>query len=248
MRRERFEDDARVYVATDELDRSWFEPLGRLARAGQVHAIDEVNETDGAAPQAASAVPATARTRLLFFAEDLSQPALADALSAFPQPLWPDVLAIVEQIICIKARRFAGSLPSTLSGHIVNTRQARRWDSRRRRNFDETGGFCSYKAGGLGSSEIDYSRADETGALCSDETGSVRSDETDAVRPDETGAAHPDQAGASLEAAPELPLFVKLHESCCDARTARDLQLLPQFAGLETVPCVAGWEEGNDWC
>ncbi|KAL1530065.1 hypothetical protein AB1Y20_000987 [Prymnesium parvum] len=59
----------------------------------------------------------------LSFVENLDQKPLLDVLAAFPQPLWADVLAILEQIICIQAPNgFVGTLPSTLSGHIVNAR------------------------------------------------------------------------------------------------------------------------------
>ena len=115
--------------------------------------------------------PLAAAGHNLSFARDLDQGALWRALSAFPQPLWPDVLAIVEQQIAIDARRFVGSLPSTLSGHVVNARAA----------AGEGGGF-----------------------------------------------------------------FVKLHESCCDARTAADLLRLPGVRELADVPCHA--QEGNEWC
>ena len=98
------------------------------------------------------------------------------ALSAFPQPLWADVLAILEQLVCIQAGGgFVGSLPSTLSGHIVNARRA-------------------------------------------------------------AAAAEEDHR----------PLFTKLHESCCDQRTAIDLLKLPGVSSLADVPCVA--HEGNPWC
>ena len=40
--------------------------------------------------------------------------------------------------------------------------------------------------------------------------------------------------------------FVKLHESCCDARTAADLLRLPGVRELADVPCHA--QEGNEWC
>ena len=111
----------------------------------------------------------------LRFADQLDQGALLDALSAFPQPLWPDLLAVLEQTICIHATDgFVGSLPSTLSGHVLNAR----------------------KASGL----------------------------------DDDGR----------------PLFTKLHESCCDARTAADLLRLPGVASLADVPCLP--HEGNPWC
>ena len=114
----------------------------------------------------------------LSFAEDLDQPALLTALTAFPQPLWPDVLAILEQIVCVNAGRFVGTLPSTISGHITNARLLRR-----------------------------------------------------GARGDGEGAA---------------PLFHKLHESCCDDATARDLLRLPGVASLDDVPCVP--HAGNPWC
>ena len=89
-------DGSTVFVATDELDRSWFAPL---AKGGQY---------------------------ALKFVDDLDQAPLVTALSAFPQGLWADVLAILEQIVCIEARGgFVGSLPSTLSGHVVNARAVR---------------------------------------------------------------------------------------------------------------------------
>ena len=142
-RDEGFERGATVFVATDELDRSWFRPL------------------------------ADASSYTLTFAEDLDQRALLEALSAFPQALWADVLAILEQIVCINAQGgFVGSLPSTLSGHVVNARATR-----------------SMTAGG-----------------------------------------------------DSRPLFTKLHESCCDARTALDLLKLPEVQTLEQVPCVAAVE------
>ena len=40
----------------------------------------------------------------LSFADDLAQPALLDALAAFPQSLWADVLAILEQLVCMQVR------------------------------------------------------------------------------------------------------------------------------------------------
>ena len=110
----------------------------------------------------------------LRFVDDLDQPSLVDALSAFPQPLWPDVLAILEQIVCIGARGgFVGSLPSTLSGHIVNARAVDRPSDHR-------------------------------------------------------------------------PLFTKLHETCCDERTALDLLRLPKVSSLADVPCKP--HAGNSWC
>ena len=42
------------------------------------------------------------------------------------------------------------------------------------------------------------------------------------------------------------PLFTKLHELCCDERTAIDLMRLPGVKTLADVPCVPG--EGNAWC
>ena len=110
---------------------------------------------------------------------------LLDALSAFPQAVWADVLAILEQIVCIDAPGgFVGSLPSTLSGHIVNARLARRV--------------------GVG------------------------------------GGAPGDNV--------EQPVlfFTKLHESCCDARTAVDLLRLPGVTSLADVPCEP--HAGNPWC
>uniref|UniRef100_A0A7S3AEM6 Uncharacterized protein n=1 Tax=Haptolina ericina TaxID=156174 RepID=A0A7S3AEM6_9EUKA len=110
------------------------------------------------------------------FAADLEQGPLLDALLAFPQPLWPDVLAILEQLVCILApRSFVGTLPSTLSGHIVNARQVVRRDDDR-------------------------------------------------------------------------PLFTKLHESCCDARTALDLMQLPgmEDGDASRLPCIP--HRGNPWC
>ena len=59
---------SRVFVATDELDRSWFAPF---SDAGY-H---------------------------LVFADDLDQRPLLTALQAFPQPVWVDILAIIEQVI-----------------------------------------------------------------------------------------------------------------------------------------------------
>ena len=147
-----FPASATVFVATDELDRGWFAPL---RDAGYT----------------------------LRFVDDLAQPPLLAALTAFPQPVWADVLAILEQIVCIDAPAgFVGSLPSTLSGHIVNVRQARE--------------------------------------------------------------AVPNEEGATARAS--RPLFVKLHESCCDARTALDLLRLPGVATLADVPCTP--HEGNEWC
>ena len=110
----------------------------------------------------------------LRFVEDLDQSPLTSALSSFPQPLWADILAILEQIICIQADLgFVGSLPSTLSGHVVNSRRA-----------------------------------------------STPADERE--------------------------LFTKLHESCCDKRTAADLMHLPGVRTLADVPCET--HEGNPWC
>ena len=100
---------------------------------------------------------------------------MLDALTAYPQPVWADILAILEQIVCIHAGGgFVGSLPSTLSGHVINAR-------------------------------------------------AVASGSND-----------------------ERPLFTKLHESCCDARTALDLLRLPGVTSLADVPCVA--HAGNSWC
>lgn len=94
-RREGIPDGATLFVATDELDRTWFDPL---IAAGQY----------------------TVR-----FVDDLDQRPLLEALTAFPQSLWADVLAILEQIVCVDAASgFVGSLPSTLSGHVVNARAA----------------------------------------------------------------------------------------------------------------------------
>lgn len=134
-----------LFVATDELDRSWFAPL---AAAGH----------------------------RLHFVDDLDQAALLTALSAFPQPLWADVLAILEQLVCLRASAFVGTLPSTLSGHVVNAR---------------------------------------------------------AVTAESAGTAEA-----------KRPLFVKLHESCCDARTAEDLMRLPGVRTLSDVPCSAQ----ESWC
>lgn len=143
---ERMPRGAVVYVATDELDHGWFEAL-------------------------------TAAGYALRFVDDLSQGPLLSALSAFPQALWVDVLAILEQLICIDAQLgFVPSLPSTLSGHIVNVRAAR----------------------------------------------------------------------ATFDAVEHRPLFVKLHESCCDARTALDLLRLDGVSTLHDVPCEP--HAGNPWC
>ena len=57
-----------VFVATDELGRSWFRPLSQLGGYK------------------------------LVFVDVLAQPPLVLALSAFPQKLWADVLAILEQV------------------------------------------------------------------------------------------------------------------------------------------------------
>ena len=92
MKDEGFERGGTVFVATDELQRSWFAPL-------------EAAYT-------------------LRFVSDLAQAPLLDALSAFPQPMWVDVLSILEQLVCIHASGgFVGTLPSTLSGLVVNARQ-----------------------------------------------------------------------------------------------------------------------------
>jgi len=41
--------------------------------------------------------------------------------------VWADVLAILEQVVCAGAPSgFVGSLPSTLSGHVVNVRAVAR--------------------------------------------------------------------------------------------------------------------------
>ena len=101
------------------------------------------------------------------------------------------MLAILEQIICINAPGgFVGSLPSTLSGHIVNARAMR---------TDVTSGTMTIELNGRGPSP-------------QEERVEVR------------------------------PLFTKLHESCCDARTALDLLKLPGVTRLEEVPCVAAVE------
>ena len=134
-----------LFVATDELDRAWFEPLRAAGYS-------------------------------LVFVDDLEQRPLLRALSAYPQQLWADVLAILEQIICTEAPNgFVGSLPSTLSGHVINMRRVHGGGSDERR-----------------------------------------------------------------------PLFTKLHELCCDERTAIDLMRLPGVTTLADVPCVPG--EGNAWC
>jgi len=141
---EGFVNGATVFVATDELERSWFKPLAQLGGYK------------------------------LVFVDDLAQPPLVLALSAFPQKLWADVLAILEQIVCAEAPGgFVGSLPSTLSGHIINVRRAQ----------------------------------------------------------------HPTDT---------RPLFTKVHETCCDARTEMDLLKLPGVASLADVPCHP--HKGNPWC
>lgn len=146
--------DCVVFVATDELNRTWFDPFREAGYA-------------------------------LRFADDLKQPPLLDALSSFPQPLWPDVLAILEQIVCIHATEgFVGSLPSTLSGHVINARHA--------------------AAAALGGASAASGRHNGR------------------------------------------PLFTKLHESCCDERTAVDLLRLPGVTTLADVPCEP--HEGNPWC
>ena len=108
----------------------------------------------------------------LSFVEQLDQGALLTALGAFPQALWADVLAIIEQIICTNAAAFVGTLPSTLSGHVINAR--------------------------------------------------------------------------SVASGVARPLFVKLHETCCDPRTAEDLLRLPGVSSLGDVPCHP--HAGNPWC
>jgi hypothetical protein len=145
-RDEGFASAATIFVATDELDQvDWFDPL---RDAGYT----------------------------LRFVDDLAQRPLLDALSTFPQAVWADILAILEQLVCIEAPGgFVGSLPSTLSGHIINVRQAR------------------------------------------------------------------SMAGTAAK-----PLFTKVHESCCDARTALDLLMLPGVTSLADVPCEP--HEGNPWC
>ena len=57
-----------VFFATDEFGRSWFKPLAQLGGYK------------------------------LSFVDDLAQTPLVLALSAFPQKLWADVLAILEQV------------------------------------------------------------------------------------------------------------------------------------------------------
>lgn len=161
-RDEGFASGSTVFVATDELDRSWFRPLGEAPTFYQLR-----------------------------FVEDLDQRPLLEALSAFPQGLWADVLAILEQIICINAPGgFVGSLPSTLSGHVVNARTMR---------TDVTSGTMAIELDGRG-------------------------------------------PGPQEERVEVRPLFTKLHESCCDARTALDLLKLPGVTRLEEVPCVAAVE------
>uniref|UniRef100_A0A6V2SYF3 Uncharacterized protein n=1 Tax=Emiliania huxleyi TaxID=2903 RepID=A0A6V2SYF3_EMIHU len=87
---------ATVFVATDELDRAWFAPLREQGFG-------------------------------LRFADDLDRAPLLEALSSFPQAVWADVLAILEQVVCAGAPSgFVGSLPSTLSGHVVNVRAVAR--------------------------------------------------------------------------------------------------------------------------
>ena len=94
---------------------------------------------------------------------------------------WADVLGILEQIVCLQAESFVGTLPSTLSGHVLNARAA---------------------------------------------------------------AAPPGGGGGGGGAGPLF--FVKLHESCCDARTAEDVLRMPGVSGLDEVPCHP--HEGNPWC
>ena len=66
---ESFDPTLPVFIATDEVQRDWFEPIA--ARFN------------------------------ISFVEDLAQPPLLLALAAFPQPLWPDVLAMMEQIVIL---------------------------------------------------------------------------------------------------------------------------------------------------
>eukprot|EP00966_Prymnesium_polylepis_P022280 512672-Prymnesium_polylepis.1 len=90
-----------------------------------------------------------------------------------------DVLAVLEQLVCIFAPGgFVGSLPSTLSGHIVNARQVAR----------------------LAAHAEPPSQAPEP------------------MFDDGDGGA----SGAAAEEAVR-PLFTKLHELCCDPRTRSDL-------------------------
>lgn len=61
----------------------------------------------------------------LHFATALPEANLALELGAYPPALWQDVLGVFEMIICIHARRFVGTLPSTFSGVIHNLRLGR---------------------------------------------------------------------------------------------------------------------------
>ena len=51
-----------------------------------------------------------------------------------------------------------------------------------------------------------------------------------------------DEVQALRKNASRCGFFTKLHESCCDARTALDLLKLPGVTRLEEVPCVAAVE------
>ena len=56
----------------------------------------------------------------LRFVDDLAQPPLLAALTAFPQPVWRTCSRYWNRSASTRSAGFVGSLPSTLSGHIVN--------------------------------------------------------------------------------------------------------------------------------
>ena len=183
-----------VFVATDELDHSWFWPT--LSGAFK-----------------------------LVFADQLAQDPLYNALSAFPTAVWADVLAILEQIICMAASHgFVGSLPSTLSGHIVNARQV--------------------VADAAADAAADDGGADDDAAQTAPAVHDAAFDS--AAGREEQGRGEPAPRTAPPVRHRRRPLFTKLHESCCDARTALDLLRLPGVDTLADVPCVP--HDGNPWC
>ena len=85
---------------------------------------------------------------------------------------------------------------------------------------------------------IEYRSTANTGSLPSTLSGHVVN-----VR---AVARHAAAASGAAGGAPRPLLFTKLHESCCDARTAEDVLRMPGVSGLGDVPCQP--EEGNPWC
>uniref|UniRef100_A0A7S3LHZ6 GDP-fucose protein O-fucosyltransferase 2 n=1 Tax=Aplanochytrium stocchinoi TaxID=215587 RepID=A0A7S3LHZ6_9STRA len=75
-----------LYIATDEKNLTWFEPLRMKYGFKQLH-----------------------------FWKDLDQVVISKELSVYPETMSGDVIGIIEQLICSKAVRFEGSHASTFS-------------------------------------------------------------------------------------------------------------------------------------